>query len=63
MMRQTVIEVAKQHRLAWSSAIVVGLFLTVYGHAPVLPVVAGCILGMGGAALRSWPRSSARESK
>jgi len=63
MMRQTVIEVVKQHRLAWSSAIVVGLFLTGYGHAPVLPVIAGCILGVGGAVLRSWPKNTMRGSK
>jgi len=63
MTMQTVLEVAKQHRLAWSSAIVVGLFLTAYGHAPVLPVVAGCILGVGAAVLRSWPKNTMRGTK
>jgi hypothetical protein len=63
MMMQTVLEVVKQHRLAWSSAIVVGLFLTGYGHAPVLPVVAGCILAIGMAVLRAWPRAASRGSK
>ncbi len=59
-MMQAVVEVAKQQRLAWSCAIVVGLFLTVFGHAPVLPVVAGCVLGIGIAVLRAWPRASSR---
>jgi hypothetical protein len=60
---QIVFEVAKQQRLAWSCAILVGLFLTVFGHAPVLPVVAGCILGIGIAVARAWPRVASRGSK
>jgi len=57
---QTVLEVAKQQRLAWSCAILVGLFLTVVGRAPVLPVLAGCLLGIGIAVLRAWPAASRR---
>jgi hypothetical protein len=59
-MMHTVLEAAKQQRLAWSCAILVGLFLTVFGHAPVLPVLAGCILGVGVAVLRSWPKTTLR---
>jgi len=50
---QTVWEVAKQQRMAWSCAILVGLFLTVFGRAPVLPVVAGCFLAIGIAVMRA----------
>jgi len=63
MMMQALFEVAKQQRLAWSCAIVVGLFLTVYGHAPVLPVVVGCVLGIGFAVMRAWPGSATRGGK
>jgi hypothetical protein len=62
-MIRTVFEAAKQQRLAWSCAVLVGLFLTVYGHAPVLPVVGGCILAIGIAVLRAWPGTAARGSK
>lgn len=54
-MIRNVLDVLKQQRLAWSSAIVVALFLTVFGRAPVFPVVAGCILALGIAVLRAWP--------
>ena len=57
---QTVFAVAKQQRVAWSCAILVGLLLTMYGHAPVLPVVAGCLLGIGFAVLRAWPNAVSR---
>lgn len=60
---QTVFEVAKQQRIAWSCAILVALFLTVYGHAPVLPVIAGCILALGIAVLRAWPGAAHRGGK
>ena len=60
---QTVFEVAKQQRIAWSCAILVALFLTVYGHAPVLPVIAGCILALGIAVLRAWPAAAHRGGK
>ena len=60
---QTALEVAKQQRVAWSCAILVALFLTVYGHAPVLPVIAGCLLAIGFAVLRAWPTASQRGRK
>ena len=62
-MIQKVFEIAKRQRLAWSCAILVGLVLTVYGRAPVLPVLAGCILAIGFAVLRAWPGATARGSK
>jgi hypothetical protein len=62
-MLKTIFEVAKRQRVAWSCALLVGLFLTVYGHAPALPVAAGCILAIGFAVLRAWPRAAARDSK
>jgi hypothetical protein len=63
IMMQTVFEVAKTQRLALSCAILVALFLTVYGRAPVLPVLAGCVLAIGMAVLRSRPRAISRGSK
>lgn len=60
---QTMLESLKQHRVACSCALLVGLFLTVFGHAPVLPVVAGCILAIGMATLRSRSGASVRGSK
>jgi hypothetical protein len=62
-MMQTVFQVAKQQRIAWSCAILVALFLTVFGRAPVLPVLAGCLLAMGIAVLRAWPVTAHRGSK
>jgi hypothetical protein len=50
---RTVLDAFKDQRLAWSWAIVIGLFLTLWGHAPVLPVTLGCLLAVGIAVLRS----------
>ena len=61
-MIRTVWEAAKRQRLAWSCAIVVGLFLIVIGHAPILPVIGGCIFAIAFAVLRAWP-SPARGGK
>ena len=46
-------ELAKQQRIAWSCAVLVAMFLCLYGHAPVLPVITGCLLAIGIAILRS----------
>ena len=54
----TLLETIKKQRLAWSWAVVVGLFLVVVGHAPVLPVIAGCLLAVGISVMRAWPRVS-----
>jgi hypothetical protein len=45
--------VLKQQRLAWSSALIVGMTLTLIAHAPVMPVVAGCVLVMLSSLVRS----------
>ena len=58
-----ILEAVKHQRLAWSCAIIVGLFLTVIGRAPVLPVAAGCILAIGFAVMRAWPVGQARGDK
>jgi protein-S-isoprenylcysteine O-methyltransferase Ste14 len=55
-MIQTAYAIAKQQRLAWSCAIIVGLFLVLVGHAPALPVLMGCVLAVAFAVLRSWSR-------
>lgn len=57
-MKQRIYESVKEHRLAWSWAVIIGLFLTVGGRAPVLPVLAGCILGVLMSVLRSRYRAS-----
>lgn len=54
-MLHTLFEVARRQRLAWSCAVLVAMFLAVFGHAPALPVLAGCILAVSIAILRSWP--------
>jgi hypothetical protein len=41
---QTLYNVAKQQRLVVSSALIVGLTLTLIAHAPAAPVVLGCVL-------------------
>lgn len=62
-MLRTVFELAKQQRPTWSGAILVAMFLSVFGHAPVLPVIAGCVLAIGISVLRAWPRAASRGSK
>ena len=49
-------EAIKQQRLAWGAALIVGLVLIFYEHAPIIPVIAGCVLVPAIAALRSWFR-------
>jgi len=51
----TILQVAAKQRLVWISAVLVALFLSVYGRAPLLPVVAGCLLAVGVSVLRAWP--------
>lgn len=62
-MMGTVFAAVKRQKAAWSCAVLVGLFLTVYGHAPVLPVAAGCALAVGLAVLRTWPGAAVRGGK
>jgi hypothetical protein len=62
-MFHTLFEVAKRQRVAWSCAVLVALLLSVYGHAPILPVIAGCLLAIGFTVLRAWPTAVARGRK
>jgi hypothetical protein len=57
-MFERVCEILKQERLARSSAVIVGLILIMVVHAPVLPVVAGCVLALGISVIRSVSRQS-----
>ena len=59
-MMDTLLETLKKQRLAWSWAVVIGLFLVVVGHAPIFPVIAGCLLAVGISVMRAWPRVSAK---
>lgn len=58
-MTDRLFETIKKQRLAWSWAVIVGLFLILLGHAPVFPVIAGCALAIAISTLRSAPRSQA----
>jgi len=51
-MFQRVCVILKQQRLAQTSAVIVGLILIKVAHAPILPVVAGCLLAMSIIVLR-----------
>jgi hypothetical protein len=55
-MFRRVCEILKRERLAQSSAVIVGLILIKVAHAPILPVVAGCLLAMGIIVLRGLSR-------
>jgi len=57
-MFERVCESLKQERLARSSAVIVGLILIMVVHAPVLPVVTGCVLALGFSVIRSLSRQS-----
>jgi hypothetical protein len=57
-MFQRVCEILKQERLARSSAVIVGLILIMVVHAPVLPVVAGCVLALGISVIRGLARQA-----
>lgn len=48
-------ELAKAQRLAWSCSVIVGLFLVLIGHIPILPVLAGCLLAVAFSTLRARP--------
>ena len=54
-MFDTLLETLKKQRMAWSWAVIIGLFLIVAGHAPIVPVIAGCLLAVGFSVLRAWP--------
>ena len=58
-MLDTLLETLKKQRMAWSWAVIIGLFLVVVGHAPVVPVIAGCLLAVGFSVLRAWPHQTA----
>ena len=50
-------EAMKQQRLTWGAALIVGFILIYYGGAPIIPVIAGCVLVPAITALRAWFRS------
>ena len=56
-MIKALIETLKNERIAWSWAVVIGLFLVFAGHAPALPVIAGCLLAVTMSALRSTSKN------
>lgn len=58
-MFDTLLETLKKQRMAWSWAVIIGLFLILLGHAPVFPVIAGCALAIAISTLRSASGSQA----
>ena len=58
-MFNTLLEILKKQRMAWSWAVIIGLFLILLGHAPVFPVIAGCALAIAISAFRSVAGSQA----
>lgn len=62
-MMDTLFESIKKQRLAWSWAVIIGLFLVVLGHAPVFPVIAGCALAIAISTLRSASGSQPRPNR
>lgn len=62
-MMQKLIATIRQNRLVWSCALLIALFLLVAGHAPVIPVLAGCGLAILITTLRSpGPANSLKTS-
>jgi uncharacterized membrane protein len=43
-----------RQRLVFAAAIIVGNLLVFFGHAPVVPVLVGCVATVGLSAWRSW---------
>lgn len=60
---QRLIDALTQQRIPVSCAVLVCLLLTVWGHAPVLPVIAGCVLAIGIAVLRTQSKPTFRGTK
>jgi hypothetical protein len=49
-------ELMLRQRLVFAAAIIVGNLLVFFAHAPVLPVLAGCVATVGISAWRTWYR-------
>ncbi len=50
-------DVIRRQRMTWGASLIVGFVLIYFDGAPVIPVVAGCVLVPAIAALRSRFRS------
>jgi len=55
-MSGTAFEIAKQQRLAFGAALIAAILLVFVGHAPIIPVIAGCVLALGVSAFRCCAR-------
>ena len=62
-MLQNFFESLKKQRLAWGCAAVVAFILSGYGHAPLLPVLGGCLLAVSISALRKMSCAIGRGGK
>jgi hypothetical protein len=48
-----IVESIKKQRMAWAWSLIIGLFLVLVGHAPVIPVITGCALAIAYSTWRS----------
>ncbi|MBS1851638.1 MAG: hypothetical protein JST79_12045 [Acidobacteria bacterium] len=59
-MMQKIWQAIMAQRTAWAWSLIVGLFLVLIGHAPVGPIVLGCVLAVAVSAWHSLPKSQFR---
>lgn len=60
---RSIIDALKQQHIPVACAVIVCLLLTVWGHAPVLPVILGCVLAIAFAVLRTQSKPTFRGTK
>jgi hypothetical protein len=52
-MVEKVVKAVIAQRTAWAWALIVGFFLVLVGHAPVVPILLGCLLAVAASAWHS----------
>jgi hypothetical protein len=57
-----IVEAIKKHRLPLSAAVMVAVVLVVFVHAPIIPVLVGCILAVWIAVLRTRSSTKVRNT-
>lgn len=62
-MRQRLAGAIKQQRVGLASALTVAIVLIGVVHAPIVPVVAGCLLPLAYLIFRSWSKSSSEKTR
>lgn len=62
LMPLAIVEAMKKYRLPLSAAFMVAVVLVVFVHAPIIPVLVGCILAVWIAVLRNRSRTKVRNT-